>query len=132
MNRELVTAMPNQEILRQGMMLVRRRDGVLPDGQPTPVNKEFRHPVVHIVLLSTIPDAYANDATSGTVNADSWSTCCGVVFMPGTAEAMNWADQMPHPLCAKKAGLPLSAAQRLHDEARESDIALRLQSGSPE
>lgn len=132
MNRELVTVMPNQEILRQGMMLVRRRDGVLPDGRATPVNKEFRQPVAHIVLLSTFPDTYREDVASGTVNADSWSTCCGVVFVPGTAEVMSWADQMPHPLCVKKASLPPSAAQRVHDEARESDIALRLQSGSPE
>lgn len=105
---------------RQGMTLVRLRDGVFPSGLPVPADhsRRSRERPVHIVPKELVVEPNGN-GSGAVVGNEPVTACCGVVFEPGTVEAVAWGTVWPHEVCVQKTGDPRSFVSRVYREARD-------------
>jgi hypothetical protein len=109
----------NERLRRHSMILVRRREGVFPSGQPEKNDNQNLNRVVHVVLVSSVAELREDDITSDMTNRESWVSCCGVEFAPYTIELVDWGTGYPHKVCVSKAGYPETFVSRMHREARD-------------
>jgi hypothetical protein len=125
---------------RRGMVLVRRREAVLPTGEPLATAPAPAEPVladkgrpVHIVHgRYTIKDSCRPDrdtpppqSLTDVTNTIPWESCCGTVFAPGTVELVAWGGVFdPHGQCIRKTGESFSFVERLFREARDTELHL--------
>ena len=108
------------------MPLVRLLDGVLPSGRPAPAGHPCRSHgrPVHIVSEEFVVTPGSDGGPGAVVSTEPVIACCGLVFEPGTVEAVAWGTVWPHEVCVRMTGHPRSFVSRVYREAR--DTALRL------
>ena len=110
-------------IRRHSMILVRRRQGVLPSGQPDETRNQGQSRAVHVVLVSVVTELRYVEITPGMTNYQPWKSCCGVEFAPYTVELVEWGTDYPDRVCVSKAGYPESFVSRMHREARDAILS---------
>ena len=110
---------------RHGMTLVRLLDGVLPSGRPAPAGHPCRSHgrPVHIVSEEFVVTPGSDGGPGAVVSTEPVIACCGLVFEPGTVEAVAWGTVWPHEVCVRMTGHPQSFVSRVYREARGHDVA---------
>jgi hypothetical protein len=90
---------------------------VLPNGQSSKVDGDDRARSVHVVRTTSVGELEHADISPVMTNTKQWTSCCDVVFAPGTVELVAWGTQSPHEGCVRKSGYPQSFVKRMHHEA---------------
>jgi hypothetical protein len=111
---------------RLHMMLVREKDNASATGQPGSTgNQDLDHPV-HVVLVTTVTELDRIDITPEMTNSEPWTTCCGVVFAPGTVELVAWGTRKPHEECEHESTYPRTFVERMYREARDEALSFNV------
>lgn len=104
---------------RQGMTLVRVREGVLPSGLPVAADHPCQERLVHVVPEELVMERDAAGGQGLVASRKPITACCGVMFQPGTLEAVAWGTVWPHEVCVRKTGHPHSFVSRVYRDARD-------------